>query len=212
MPGPLGKFVFRGALPAGDVFQYAFHVAKVSADPWTIAELATAADAFATNLSAGGSPITGLYSSLTTWNAPKVQIIDPATKKVVEEGFGTVAMAGTLASNTVSLPPGVAVCVTLRAHGPTKDRLGRFYLPPPVASSCTSLGRILPASLATLAGGFSNAFLGLQATAPAADVQVYSGEHLAYNPCYSSDIGDVYDSMRTRRDKLIENRTVLFNI
>lgn len=211
MPGTLGRLRSSGSLPSGEIFVYSMYVQRDDATPMSIAELAAAADAWQNALKTGGTPLTPIYSTNTIWSTMVADLIDVLDGKVTERAFGTVTMAGTATGGIPPLPPGVAVAVTLRSATAGPTGRGRFYLPPPTNAQVSTLGRMTPTTLSTYSGALANAFTVLNGLTNPIIPCIYSRTHRVVHPCISGDVGDVYDSMRTRRDKLVEARNPVFS-
>lgn len=210
MPSVLGRLTSKGSLPSGESFQYAFYVCRDDALAISAGEMVTIADAWQNALKSGGTPLPPLYGPQTIWSALVGDTIDVATGKVVDRSFGTVAMAGTGSGSAACLPPGVAVAVTLRTILPGPTGRGRFFLPPPLAASASATGRVVAASMTTFSGALANAFTALAGLSSPVSAAVYSVKHRSFQPCSRGDFGDVYDSQRSRRDKLVESRLPIF--
>lgn len=210
MPGPLGRFTSSGSLPSGESFIYQMYVQRNDAGNMTIADLVAAADAWQNALKTSGTPLVSAYSPTTVWSLIQADLVDVSSGHSTERGFGTVSMLGTASGGVNPLPPGVAVAVTLRSTvaGPTGR--GRFYLPPPNVGQVSTTGRLSTAGLAQLAGALANAFTALAGLTNPIEACIYSRTHRLVHPAIKGDVGDVFDSMRTRRDKLIEARSPVF--
>lgn len=211
MSGPLGRLTSSGSLPTGESFVYSMYVQRDDAGNIAIAELIAAADAWQNALKTGGTPLVAAYNTTTIWSLIQCDLIDISSGHTTERGFGTVAMAGTGSGSINPLPPGVAVAVTIRstAAGPTGR--GRFYLPAPNSGQLSATGRLSTAALATFSGALANACTALAGLTNPITPCVYSRTHRLVHPGAKGDVGDVFDSMRTRRDKLIESRSPIFS-
>lgn len=207
MPGPLGKMVFSGQLPSGEVFQYGLHVMHPDSSDLTITEVSTHADTFQNALFTSGTPIGGVYTPQTTWNPPVALIINPSNGQFTEKSFGSSTRAGTASGTVFALPPGVAVCVTLRGNTGAKPIRGRFYLPPPYSGSLQNNGRMSSAAHTTMTGALADAFAALSSGSPSVRPAIYSTTTREFFEAVKGDLGDVFDSMRSRRDKLVEARS-----
>jgi hypothetical protein len=200
----------KGSLPSGETFQYSFYVVRDDLQNLSAGEMVLVADAWQNALKSGGTPLPPLYGPATIWSAIVADTIDAATGKVVDRAFGTVQMAGTGSGAVSALPPGVAIAVTLRTILPGPTGRGRFYLPPPLSSAAGATGRLTPAAMTTVAGALANAFTNLAGLASPVGAAVYSIKNRSAQPCSRGDVGDVFDSQRSRRDKLVEARSPVF--
>lgn len=210
MPTPLGRLTWTGKLPAGEVFSFGFAVLYAAGGDMSITDLATAGDQWLGTFLTGATPANALFPSTLAFNPCRAETIEVATGKVLEQRFGTTAGVGTASSAVANLPPGVATAVTLRATSGLGVLYGRFFLPPPIASTAGTTGRWASASFTTLTGALGNAFTAMTGRTPSMVAAVYSKQHAAAFATNEGDVGDVFDSMRTRRDKLVEARTTIF--
>lgn len=210
MPGPLGRISSGGTLPSGEAFVYAFYIQRDDAGNMSIADVVAAADAWQNAIKTGGTPIIGVYNTTTVWSLCIADLVDVATGKVTERGFGTVTMAGSTVPTTPPLPPGVAIAVTIRSSTAGPTGRGRFYLPSPSTATCSAQGRLTTAAFNTISGAVANGFTALAGLTNSVTPCVYSRTHRVVHPGLKGDVGDVFDSMRTRRDKLIEARQPVF--
>ena len=211
MPGPLARLTSGGTLPSGEAFAYSFYIQRDDAGNMSVADAAAAADAWQNALKTGGTPLPGVYNTTTVWSLMTADLVDVATGKVMERGFGTVSMAGTIVPTTPPLPPGVAVAVTIRSSTAGPTGRGRFYLPSPTTGTCSATGRLTTAAFNTITGAIANGFTALAGLTNPVTPCVYSRTHRLVHPGLKGDVGDVFDSMRTRRDKLIEARQPVFS-
>jgi len=210
MPSVLGRLTSRGSLPSGESFQYSMYVSRDDAQTISAGQMVQCADAWQNALKSGGTPLPPLYNASTIWSAIVADTVDVATGKVVDRSFGTVQMLGTGSGSTAILPPGVAVAVTLRTILPGPTGRGRFFLPPPLVTAVSTTGRLTPAALTTISGALANAVTAIGGLAAPISPAVYSIKHRSFQPCSRGDVGDVFDSQRSRRDKLVEARNPIF--
>jgi hypothetical protein len=211
MAGTLGRLTSGGSLPSGESFIYAFYVQRDDAGSMSIADLVAAADAWQNALKTGGTPIVTVYHPGTVWSLIQADLIDISSGHATERGFGTVSMLGTASSGVAPLPPGVSVAVTIRSTTAGPTGRGRFYLPAPNTGTCSPTGRLSTAALATISGAIANGCTALAGLTNAMTPCVYSRTHRLVHPGSKGDVGDVFDSMRTRRDKLVESRSPVFS-
>jgi hypothetical protein len=210
MTSILARLQSSGTTVSGELFQYRFHLTSVSGVEFTLAQAVACAHAWQNSLKTGASPLVPLYGPATTWNPIQVDMLDPGTGKTTERGYDTVSMAGTGSSVAASLPPSVAVCVTLRSNEAGPRGRGRFYLPAPLASAASSAGRMTSATLTSFSAALANAFTFLDAVSPDIVPAIYSKAHNSIFASTRADVGDVFDSQRPRRDKLVEARSPLY--
>lgn len=111
------------------------------------------------------------------------------------------ALPGTAAGPMI--PYQCSVCVSLTTDLATRSGRGRFYLPPFDASTLDD-GRLSATAQATLVGAVGAWWAALDGAGLA--VQLYSRTTKALTPVTGMNVGDVFDTQRRRRNKLIEVR------
>lgn len=199
----LWRMSFLGAVPSGEVFSHSVHANGSGSE--VIADVLTTGSQALTALLTTASGIQGQYTNTTVWQAIKAEEVDPTTGEIIDSDQLSVSRAGT--NTTISpLPPSVAVCVTLRSLVQSRRGRGRFYLPPPHTGAVSTAGRIGSSTMTAYVTSL-NAFLAAFAAGPAPlNLCVYSRLDVATHEITSWDVGDVFDSMRSRRNKLVEGR------
>lgn len=207
----LAKITFSGRLPAGELFQYGLWVKHSDDSAITAAQAAAAGNAFQAELLTGTTPLAAQYTPSTVFNPPVGRTIDPSNGRTLDTAFGTDTHPGTASGTVFALPPGVAVCVTLRGNTGVKPIRGRFYLPAPYSGSLQGNGRMSSAAHVVFAGALANALDALESGTPFPQAVIYSPTHRAFYEVTRADVGDVFDSMRTRRDKLVEARSTILS-
>lgn len=155
--------------------------------------------------------MTGITNAWATWGplictdvqatrATTVEV-DPATGKQLTGQDDTRSDAGT--STATCLPFQCAPVVSLRTATLTRRGRGRFYVPS-LAVDQVSAGRLLPAAQTALADGAEDLLTGL--TSAGGTVVIYHRDLGTTSVVTSLDVGDVIDTQRRRRNKLIEAR------
>jgi hypothetical protein len=114
------------------------------------------------------------------------------------------ALVGTNANGP--LPPQCSCVVSLRSAVFTKAGRGRFYLPT-FATDKVSGGRILAAAVTQVATAAQKMVQSLNGAGYT--VCIYHRQTKTHDNVVTVDVGDVFDTQRRRRDKLIEVRTSL---
>jgi len=150
---------------------------------------------------------TGKLDALITTNVSLTQVstasMDQATGKQISRLIGAVTHPGTIA--TATLPPQCSVAVSWMSNTATRAGRGRMYLPVYAAATLNS-GRLSAATVtATVAAvkAMTDVLVGAALTPV-----LYGRTSKATTPIAQFNVGDVVDTQRRRRDKLIEVRTM----
>jgi hypothetical protein len=128
--------------------------------------------------------------------------IDPATGKQLSRLIDDVSLPGVDAGEM--LPFQCAVSVSWRTAVATRAGRGRMYLPP-LAGTVLDTGRVSAAAVGDIVGAveaFWNSLNG-DGLAPV----LFGRTTFTQTPITGADVGDVIDTQRRRRNKLIEVRT-----
>lgn len=148
------------------------------------------------------STATALFcTDVETTRATTVEL-DPATGKQLTGAEDTRADAGTSAATC--LPFQCAPVVSLRTATLSRAGRGRFYAPS-LAVDQVSAGRMLTTARDTLADAALDLVQGL--TSAGGNVVIYHRATGTTSLVTSLDVGDVIDTQRRRRNKLVEART-----
>jgi len=140
-------------------------------------------------------------TDVETTRATTVEV-DPATGGQLTGAESTRTDAGT--STATCLPFQCAPVVTLRTSTLSRAGRGRFYAPS-LAVDQVAAGRMTTAARDTLADAAEDLVQGL--TAGGGNVVIYHRGPGTTTTVTSLDVGDVIDTQRRRRNKLIEART-----
>lgn len=194
----------RGLSVNGEIFVYGVHTNKVGG------VLADAHAAWIANngkmwggTAAPADSIKQLYNPGYTVVQAVTTEMHPVTSKNVAQLVTQTGLAGTGAGE--SFPPQVAICVSLRTDLPTRAGRGRFFLP------ATIISTIINGRLTAVAQDQMTKAVGLMLTGMKASgypVVVLHRSTMTSDNVTRYDIGNVFDTMRTRRDKLVEVRQV----
>lgn len=191
------RLTASGTLP-GETFAFGLHAEGGGGDS-TGAQTAWAA-ALTTFWTDGTDGAETLFSTDVEILAAHAAELDALTGKQIDAAEGVLALVGTNVNDM--LPHEVACAITLRGAAPTRKQRGRFYLPP-LANSTTVNGRYSNATITRLADA---AKLLLDSLAGAGFVPViYHPDHTG-TTIVTVGCGDVPDSQRRRRNKLVETR------
>jgi len=193
--------VAKGSLIDGEQWTFSVHTEKAAgvtddaATAW-----GTAIGLLWNGVATPADSIKQLYPAGTTVDELETTELSALTGKNVSQATSSPALAGT--GSGAALPPQVAVCVSLRTALPTRAGRGRFFLPAPIVTvssagriGSTPRGQILAAAEGMLQSLSDSGY-------PAV---VYHRNDLTTTSVTTVKVGDVFDTIRRRRDKLIES-------
>jgi hypothetical protein len=191
----------EGHLEGGEVFNFTMHFTAVTGQAAVMAtDLADAVTLMWSGTNTPAGNITALYPAAIGVDRVVVDELDFAGKNV-SQGRETLALVGT--GTDEPLPPQCAVGISLRTDVPTKAGRGRFYLPSPVTPTVVNQRLDTAAQNDYLHGALAmlQHMNGLGWT-PA----IFHRNGDAATPVVSLDVGDVFDTQRRRRNKLVPVR------
>ena len=193
--------VFKGAT-AGEVWSLTLHTQKAGG---TLAGASAAWAAAAPVLwnGTGATDSIGQFcKNTTTLTSASTAEIDVLTGKQLGRIDVVTALAGSAA--TESLPPQVSVACSLRTAFATRKGRGRFYLPPFATGSV--LGGLFLAANQSITSLACQKCLQSLVTATYLPIIWHRSSKL-FDNIVSIDIGNVFDTQRRRRNKLVESRS-----
>lgn len=198
----MALFLHRAAgVTPGETFNFTMHTTGSGS-------VGTAADTFASALTtlwngpAGTDGINQYYAPGTSITLATTSEIEQTTGHQLTREDRDLALDGTATGN--ALPPQVAIVVSFGTSVAQRRGRGRFYLPAPAVSADGADGRFLAAAQTTFQGALV-AFFGAMSNGALTQV-IYSRTAFTTLTVDRRSIGDVFDTQRRRRDKLIENR------
>jgi len=191
----------KGHLEGGEIFNFTIHFSGVTGQAATGAtELADAVTLMWSGTNTPAGNITALYPAAIGVDGVVFDELGD-TGRNVEQGRASLALVGT--GTDEPLPPQCAMVVSLRSNTPTRAGRGRFFLPSPVVTTVVDQRLDSAAQTDVLNGALAmlNHMNGLGLTPVV---------HHRFDPTVtevvSIDVGDVFDTQRRRRNKLVETR------
>lgn len=194
----------RGLSSTAEIFVYGIHTSKVGG---VIGDAHAAWIAANTKMWGGTAPPGDSIKQIFNPGYSVVQHVTtemhPVTGLNVAQLVTQAGLAGTGVGE--SMPPQIAICVSLRTALPTKSGRGRFFLPAPIVA--VNIGQ-------RMSGPTQDAITkaaGLMLSAMKAagyPAHILHRKTMTSDAVTTYDVGNVWDTMRTRRDKLIEVRQV----
>jgi hypothetical protein len=192
----LFRHIASGTYPGGEVWSFTLHT---QGSP-------TIAAAEALWLSSVTAGWTGhwdaLVSTQVSWTGTKTAQLDTVTLKQMTAMADVVVKPGLGAGEP--LPPQCSNCVSTLSALATRSGRGRFYLPP-LTITTMATGHASGATVTALVAGAKAMFDALIAGG-LAPVLVNSTTKVV-TPITSFKVGNVIDTQRRRRDKLVETYT-----
>lgn len=192
----LFRHVASGTYPGGEVWSFTLHTQGSA----TIAAAEAAWLAATAALWTGH--LDGVISTQVSMTGLTTASIDPTTGKQITRMADVVTRPGVAAGEP--LPAQVSLAISTRTALATRAGRGRFYLPPFDVSSTAggkvAAGKITATVTAVKAMMDSLLGAGLQPV-------LYGRVTKASTVVTTFDVGNVWDTQRRRRDKLVEVRT-----
>ena len=148
------------------------------------------------------SGIDAFISDQIAYTGQKVVTVDQSTGRQIARADGAVTDAG--ADTGETLPPQVALAVTLRTALATRAGRGRIYLPPFAVSQMTN-GRMNATNKGTTLTAVKGMFDTL--ISDGHTPVLYGRTAHTVTPITQLALGDVFDTQRRRRDSYVETYT-----
>lgn len=212
----LFRLTWSGLLGPGDdeIFSYTRHAIG---DPFS--DIGTVADSAATDVtdflaesttgSVSFTTIGQAFPTSTKWTMLKVYSVDEATGVLADDPAVRTLTDHGLGTGVPNLTHQDAFCVTLQTSERNRQSRNRFYLPTMIAAVLADSGHVRPTFVDDIQTQLKLANTAHLAEDPSWQYCVYSPSlHLASlaQRWYS---GDVMDTIRRRRNKLVEARHAL---
>lgn len=194
---PLFHHTFSGTTP-GEGWSFNVHTTGAG----TLAAAQAGAVAAANAIWTGH--LDALIAPLVSLTEVSTASIDETTDKQISRLADDVSLPGT--ATTEMLPFQVALAVSWKTALATRAGRGRIYLPP-LAAGTVDDGRPSAATVTAVVGG-ANAFWAALNTAGLQLVIRHKGPHTS-TAVSGGNVGNVFDTQRRRRNKLIEVRSPL---
>jgi len=190
----LFRHVVQGVFP-GEVWTFGIHTqGSITIDAASSAFTTAFASFWSTELAA-------VYCTDVQVQALITAELTQATGKQITRREATVSHVGTNA--TACLPFQCAPVVTQRIALAQKGRISRFYAPSPAVDQ-QSAGRLITTAQTALRDSTVAMYNAL--TSAGLEGVLYSRKTFDVQPITQISVGDVIDTQRRRRNKLIENR------
>lgn len=199
----LYRHVAKGVFP-GESWSCTLHSTGTLSVAAANAAWATAWGVLWNGVAAPADNIDQLISTIVETTELVTATLDPVSLKQTAINQSTSTLAGT--ASTTSLPPQDSVVVTWRTSTPTRGGRGRMYLPV-FASAALTQGLLNSASQTIVAKAGGN-FLASLEGAGLVPVLLNRTTQVT-TPITGGDVGNVVDTQRRRRDKLVETRVTL---
>ena len=215
----VAQCTFSGLLPDSEIFSHRVHVAVEGAGSISQGQLSDVANDMATHITemlaapiTGGlfTPLSDLWPNGVQWTRLTARgvnvstgaiILDPEYRELTDAGTG-----GTGAAD--SMPNQIAWCITLRRGSFGRRNRNRWYLPPIVVSARGSTpSRIGSPYVTAMADWLPNEQTRLAGESAASQMCVFSPTGHDANVATDCFIGDTLDTIRRRRNRIVEART-----
>jgi len=191
----------KGHLEGGEIFNFTMHFSGVTGQAATGAtELADAVTLMWSGTNSPAGNITALYPATIGVDSVVFDELTSAGNNF-QQGRASLSLVGT--GTDEPLPPQNSIVVSTRSTTPTRAGRGRFFLPSPVVTTVIDQRLDSAAQTDVLNGALAmlNHMKGLSLVPTVYHRGLNSGANIV-----SIDVGDVFDTQRRRRNKLVETR------
>lgn len=197
------RIVLSGTLTASEVFAHRHHLTSTVVTTAQAIAVASAA-AWAAGADAG---FLENFPNTTTWN--RITAYGLNADGSPDGDLGQVIINQMGSSTLKPLPNQCAWVVTLRTSDLSRRGRGRMFLPAPDSGHLGNAGRVLPTSVAQVATGIQTYLNTLNTAGTTCCIRSDAAPASlpAFKPITSLDMGDVLDTIRARRDAMVETRT-----
>lgn len=205
----VARLTMSGGLPGGEVWEAGFGLTTDDDSEFTVANAKTWCDAFMGGFGSTPAGLMAYYGPSTTFNPMRVEELSETTGEVVSRSLATTGATPTGSGSAAVLPNNVAVCVSLAGFSAGPSHRGRFFLPAPLTTAGSPSGKMLAAFKTAVGNAVGNGFTNAASLAGTHFRLAFRHGATAYQPAKYATVGDVFDTMRSRRNKLVENRSVV---
>ena len=159
--------------------------------------------AYEANAAAFWAAIAGNFPESLDWTETRYTVVEVTDGSVVSDS--TTLGQGPGTEPEKALPPQCAMVLSIHTGFAGGSSRGRSYLPAVAVSKMTDVGRIDGAVVSDLVAQHATFFSAVQ-TDGFCTLGVYSRKNHAFVGADAINMGDVFDTQRSRRDTLVEAR------
>lgn len=153
--------------------------------------------------------LAGAFPDTVAWTLLKGYIVDEDTGLITSEPEMRVLTDVGVTSGVKPLPSQDALAITTRKLPRGRSSFNRFYLPPMISSVMTADGHVIGETIDDIQTQLKFANNAHNVDSPSWEYGVYSPTQHTMQAIESYYTGDVMDTIRRRRNKLVETRHVL---
>lgn len=153
--------------------------------------------------------LAGAFPDTVAWTLLKGYQVNEATGAITTEPSMRVLTDVGVTSGVKPLPNQDSLAITTRKLPRGRGSFNRFYLPPMVSSVMTADGHVIGETIDDIQTQLKFANTAHKAASPSWEYGVYGSTAHTMQEIESYYTGDVMDTQRRRRNKLVETRHVL---